>query len=144
MRGTLQVPLFQWNQDKVPKNISDIVLLRIILGPFQHLLKPFSYGSGDPLIIKITSNKKMNNFTYKMALTEPQFHSADKITHEMLGKQKTEKRINSQFSLVLFFFIKASCFFFSCQFFCINLKPFSPVFLISHRCSPITGRYFGH
>ena len=142
MRGTLQVPLFQWDQDKVPKNISDIVLLRIILGPFQHLLKPFSYGSGDPLIIKITSNKKMNNFTYKMALVEFQFHSADKITHEMLGKQKTDKRINSQFRFI--FFHQSILFFFSCQFFSINLKPFSPVCLIFHRCSPITGRYFGH
>ena len=61
-----------------------------------------------------------------MALIEFQIHSASKITHTIYTKRNMYWNIHC-------------CSF--CSFF-INLKPLSPVLLVSHRFSPITGRYF--
>ena len=80
-----------------------------------------------------------------MTSIELQIHFASKVTH-LLGKydqtRESEKPvIDSRVSFVLFFSI-ITCFF--PVFFPINLKPLSPVFLISHPFSPITGSYFYH
>ena len=106
----------------------------------------------------------MTNFTNKMTLIEFQIHSASKITHlqvhrkdscddtfedigehmdSMIKSGKVEKRQTTQGLASRCFFHQNICFF-PVYFFRINLKTLSPVFLISHSFSPITGINFYH
>ena len=98
-------------------------------------------------------------------IIEFQIHSASKITHlqvhctdfyykdtfagignqveSMIKAGRVENWQATQGLASFCFFHQSICFFLAC-FFPINLKTFSPVFLISHSFSPITGSYFYH
>ena len=98
-------------------------------------------------------------------IIEFQIHSASKITHlqvhctdfyykdtfagignqveSMIKSGRVENWQATQGLASFCFFHQSICFFLAC-FFPINLKTFSPVFLISHSFSPITGSYFYH
>ena len=74
-----------------------------------------------------------------MSLIEFQIYSACKIAPQNIGK--VQNRQTTQ-GLASFCFFHQNILFFSCRFFSISLKPLSLAFLISHRFSAITGRYF--
>ena len=100
-----------------------------------------------------------------MTLIEFQIHCTSKITHiqlhckdfwhqdtftyieeqvkSMIKSGKLQSRQTSQGLASFCFFRQNICFFPVC-FFPLNLKTLSPVFLISHTFSPITGSYFYH
>ena len=80
-----------------------------------------------------------------------QIHSASKITHvqaweqveSMIKSGKVENQQTNQAS-ASFCFSHQIILLRSVGFFPINLKPLLPVFLNSHRFSPIAGSYFHH
>ena len=74
-----------------------------------------------------------------MSLIEFQIYSACKIALQNIGKVQNWQTTQG---LASFCFFHQNILFFSCRFFSISLKPLSLAFLISHRFSAITGRYF--
>ena len=132
---------------KSQENISNIVLFRAILGPFQQLLKPFSYDSGGCLNHKNNKQQENEQFYTQNGINRISNQLRRQNNARNVGKVEN-RQTDQQFSFVLsifFFFLSPKhLVIFSCQFFSINLKLFSPVFRISHWFSPITGRYFDH
>lgn len=84
---------------KSPKNISALVLFIVVLGPFQHLLKPFFKAS--EWCINHKNSNKVTNFIHKMALVKFQIHSASKKSHKLYKKGNKDNDFNLSKVLLL-------------------------------------------